>query len=451
MKYIVVFFISLTVQVISGQNALKEYINIGLENNLALRQKESSFRQSLEALNEARGLFYPNISLNARYTISEGGRVIDFPVGDLMNPVYSTLNQLTSSNIFPQIENQEIRFLRPTEHETRLRLVQPVFNTDIYYNAKIRKEFTLSEEISLEQYKRELVAEIKKAYYTVGMTGNLLDMFRETRPLLLENIRVNSRLIENNKITMENLLRSRTELSKFEQRLQTALKDLQVATAYFNFLLNKPLNDTVIIEDPLKTQLTAISQQDFKQEALNNREEIKNIEKYGQISELTIQMNRSSRLPDISLLADYGFQGETYQFNKNHDYMQASVVLSWDLFSGFQNKTRIRQSIIRKEMIDRQIDEIKSQIELQVIRAMNELKASEAGITAADSQVKSAREGFRLVRRKFEEGQASLIEFMDARNSLTQAEENRIISHFTYMSNYAELEKVTTSFNTLQK
>ena len=140
MKYLVALFFTLFSGAVAGQSNLQGYIAIGLENNLALKQRQSGYQQSLEALKEARGLFYPSVSLNARYTVSEGGRVIEFPVGDLMNPVYSTLNQLTSSNMFPMLENQEIKFLRPTEHETKIRLVQPVLNTDLYYNAKIKKE-----------------------------------------------------------------------------------------------------------------------------------------------------------------------------------------------------------------------------------------------------------------------------------------------------------------------
>jgi outer membrane protein TolC len=46
------------------------------------------------------------------------------------------------------------------------------------------------------------------------------------------------------------------------------------------------------------------------------------------------------------------------------------------------------------------------------------------------------------VKRRYEEGQANLIEFIDARSTLTQAEENVIISRFTYLADYAEFEKV---------
>jgi hypothetical protein len=80
---------------LNAQKVLDDYISYGLGNNLALQQKQSGYRKSIEALKEAKGLFYPRISFEARYTISEGGRTIDFPVGDLLNPVYMTLNSLT--------------------------------------------------------------------------------------------------------------------------------------------------------------------------------------------------------------------------------------------------------------------------------------------------------------------------------------------------------------------
>lgn len=430
---------------IHAQDVLQAYINEGLENNLALAQKETSYEKSLEALREAKSLFYPAISLNARYTRSEGGRVIEFPVGDMLNPVYATLNALTSSNLFPMLANEEIKFLRTREHETKLRLIQPVLNPDIYYNSKIKKGLSVSEEISLDQYKRELTAEIKKAYYTVGMTGSIMTLLQETRLLLLENIRVNEKLVENNKITPDNIYRSRTELSILNQKILESEKNRKVSVAYFNFLLNRPLNDSVRIEVPADILLPEEVLTNYTEQAITGREEIKNLENYQHLSDLMIRMNRTAMLPDMNIVADYGFQGEKYEFNKDQDYMQASIVMTWDLFTGFQRKAKVEQAILQKEILDDQLDEAKSRIELQVISSFNELKVSEAAERAAGDQVVTAREGFRLVKRKFEEGQANLIEFMDARHTMTQAEENLIISRFNHLANYAEFEKVIAS------
>jgi outer membrane protein len=443
MKLKIFILIFLIPSLLNGQEVLNEYIRYGIGNNLSLKQKQSGYEKSLEALREAHGLFYPNISVNARYSVAEGGRVLDFPVGDMLNPVYSTLNDLTSSTIFPMIENQQFRFLRPTEHDTKIRLIQPLFNPDIYYNSKIKKELTVFEGTDVEQYKRELVAEIKKAYYNLAMADGILIMLKKTRKLLLENIRVNKKLVENAKLTIDNVYRSEAELSKFDQELQEAEKNRETGSAYFNFLLNRPLSDTIILQEPLSYPVLADLPGDFSQSAIENREELKKLENYSNINEMQIRLNQSEKLPDLFIAVDYGFQGEKYEFNKNQDYVQASAVLTWNLFSGFQNRTKIKQAMIDKTIIDSQLQEAKNQIGLQVINVMNELLTAEKGITAAESRLKNAIEGFRLVNRKYEEGQASLIEFIDARTTLTRSEENLIISKFRYLSCFAEFEKIT--------
>ncbi len=443
MKTRIYLILLLIPSLVSGQPVLNDYISYGLENNLALKQKQSDYEISLEALKEARGLFYPGISFNARYTVSEGGRVIDFPIGDLLNPVYATLNSLTSTSLFPVVDNQQIKFLRPTEHETKVRLVQPLFNPDIYYNSKIRKEMTFIGEMDIDQYRRELKAEIKKAYYNTVMSDAILNMLTDTRSLLEENVRVNKKLIDNDKVTADYVYRSEAELDKFDQELQNAGKNRKIAFAYFNFLLNKPLIDSIIIQHPTVfpslLQLTG----NYTLTALENREEIRKLENYEKISGLQVKMNQSQKLPDLYAVADYGFQGEKYEFNNEQDYIQASAVLTWNLFEGFTNKARIRQAIIQKEIAKTRLEEVKRQIELQVMDALSELSAADKGIVAAESQLKNARESYRIVEKKYGEGQASLIEYIDARTSMTQAGENLIISKSQYLSAFAEFEKIT--------
>ena len=93
--------VSLSAQVQS--DILNNYINQALESNLALQQKELSYEKSLAALQEAKSMFWPKLSIEARYTMARGGRSINFPVGDLLNSVYGNLNVLNEVNSKIQI------------------------------------------------------------------------------------------------------------------------------------------------------------------------------------------------------------------------------------------------------------------------------------------------------------------------------------------------------------
>ena len=119
---------------------LPGYINEGLSHNLVLQEKTISLEKSLLALKEAKSLFLPTSYFETQYTLAQGGRAIEFPVGDLLNPVYSTLNQLTNSTQFPQIKNVSEQFLPNNFYDVRIKTSMPIINTDLKYNKQIKEQ-----------------------------------------------------------------------------------------------------------------------------------------------------------------------------------------------------------------------------------------------------------------------------------------------------------------------
>ncbi len=428
-------------QLSAQNNILEKYINEGLQSNLTLKQKQYSYEKSIQVLKEAKGMFFPNLSLNARYSVADGGRMIDFPVGDMLNPVYSTLNQLTQTNQFPQIENEQIPFLRPTEQETKLRLVQPLFNPQIYYNSKIKSELTNAERADVESYKRELVAEIKIAYFNYLKTVQVLKLTDKTSELLKENTRVNERLFANDKITIDNVYRSRAELSKLDKSIAEAVKYNKSAKAYFNFLLNKPLELEIEILDEKKLAPFEKGLQFSQEYAINIREELDMIKSYKNANDYNLKMNKFNKTPNLTAVVDYGFQGEEYKFTSDDDFVMASFVLSWDLFKGFQNNAKIQQATINRQIIETQYKEAENRVRLQVLDLYYEVESVEKAIIAAKQERFSSAKSFEIINKKYNAGQANLIEFIDARTTMTNAEINLIIATYDYQIKYAKFER----------
>ncbi len=453
---IILMLAFLYIPLFARESALGLYVKEGLRNNLALKQKGFSLRSQLAELDEAKGMFLPSISINARYTRAGGGRVFGFPVGDLMNPVYATLNQLTNSSIFPtNLKNEVFPFFRTREHETKISLVQPLFQMEIYYNKEILSNLTQAQKAERNAYARQLVADIKMAYYNYYKTVKIIELLEKTELLLDENLRVSESLVRNNKSTAEIVLRARAELNKLEQSKAEAARDNSMAKAYFNFLLNKNQDDDIDIIQVFSQDIIQIdSIADYKKNiseaeaaALTKRPELSQLRSGIDAAGNNVSLSEAKYLPNVVLAADYGFQGENYDFKSEDDYWIASVVFQWNLFNGGQDKARTEKALYQKEILEAQYNELVSRVKLQVRQAYYDLVVAEKSIRQAEGQLILANETFNIINKKYSEGMAPQIEYLDAQNELIQAEIKVIISKQDYNIKMAEMEKAAALYN----
>ncbi|MDP5139736.1 MAG: transporter, partial [Spirosomaceae bacterium] len=88
--------------VIAQSAILDSYIQQGISSNLSLQQQNIQLEKAVNSIAIARSNLAPKITFAPTYSLAAGGRKLDFPIGDLLNPVYTTLNQLTRTENFPQ-------------------------------------------------------------------------------------------------------------------------------------------------------------------------------------------------------------------------------------------------------------------------------------------------------------------------------------------------------------
>jgi len=446
MKYIFLMFFIIS-QTIFG-SSLDNYIQKALNSNLALQQQNFSYQKSHYALKEARGMFFPSISIQARYSRAGGGRKIEFPIGDLVNPMHQSLNQLLGQNLFPgDLPNEQIPFLRKEEHETKIRLVQPVLQPKIWYNYDIKSLVEESEYKKKKMFMRQLVADVKIAWYKYLQSAEVVRLYEETQSVLQENLRVSRKLVENQMATKDAIYTSQAELSGIKQKLQESQKNNKLARQYLNFLCNRPLdaqidkiNNSNINQDFL--QLT-----DANAAALQNREELKLLDLAVAMADKGVGIARSNYFPTLNAVVDYGFQGEEYRFTSEEDYWMASAIFEWNLFNGWQDEAKSQQAKVQKKMIETQKAELEKQLLLQVSEAFEQKQVAQTQLTAAHDMERSAKEAYRIINKKYKQNSSPQIEFIAARNRLTAAEVSNIISHYNLYIRQAEFEKVTATFH----
>jgi outer membrane protein len=410
--------------------ALTGYAAEAEHSNLALNGEALEVERAAARLEQARSHFLPRLDLAARYTRADGGRTIDFPVGDLLNGAYATLNQYLASQgqpaRFPTLANQSIPLLRDHEQETKLRLTQPLYAPEIGRGVTAARAGLAAQEWQYAAYRRQLRAEVEESVLRHRLAEAVVGIYDSALGLVRESQRVNRSLFANGKATEDQVLRADAEAAAVEQQRQDAVKDRDLARSYVNFLLNRPLG----------TPLTPLSDADLASWGASlagsapdgltvaNREELQALQRAEAAAHAGTEAVQARQKPTLALAVEGGIQGESYRTGAGSNYAMGSLVLEWNLFDGRQRRSEAAQARLDERQAARRREETVLQLALQLQQAGDEFSVARSGLAAATLRRDAARESYRIIAKKESVGLANQLTVLDARNTLTAAELN---------------------------
>lgn len=426
---------------------LDSYIEEGFKNNIVLQQKNVSLDKAMLGLQTAKSLFLPTVAFQMAYQTADGGRSIPLPIGDLLNGVYSTLNQITGSQNFPQLENQTITFLPRNFYDAKVRTTVPVINTDIIYNKKLSEQQIVLQEYEVETYRRELVKNIKSAYYNYLTALKAIDIYQSSLELAKEGKRVNEKLLEAGKGLPAYVLRANSEIASAEAQLTRANQQAENARLYFNSLLNRDAGAAIDTAFDTDAGLAQASTQMNGATGGNEREELKSLQQVVKLNETVVKMNKSFRVPKLSGFLDLGSQAENWKYNDQSRYYMAGLQLDIPVFSGNRNEHKIKQADLDLKNAQLNFENIRQQLDLSSSVAHNNLKAAWETYRSSQVQLAAAETYQRLIERGYRAGTNSYIETVDARNQLTAARMAMTIDKYNVLLASAALERETASYN----
>lgn len=417
---------------------LEAYISAAFSNNEGLKQQKFDLDRAMFALREAKSMYLPSVSMLGSYTRASGGRTIDVPVGDLINPIYTALNELTSSSRFPQLSNTSEQLNPDNFYDVKLRTSLPLINAEIRYNKLIKQQLISIQQASVNVYKRALVKDIKTAYYQYYQALKGVEAYKSALQLINENIRVNASLLKNGVRNGTALLRAQTEQQKVNAALISAQKNAENARAYFNFLLNRPLADSI---DTSGIQPVVFTSEPDSITGVNNREELKQLKFTQQVNSLDYKLQRSALIPKVNTFLDLGSQGTGTAFNGNTRYYLWGINLQWDLFTGGKNKYRAAQSQANLSATAAKLEETESALKLTLLQSFNNHRSAKAADKSARATLALADKYFRDQLKAYQAGQLLYLELLDAQDQLTSARLRIAQTQADLQISIAELER----------
>ena len=417
-----------------------------LAHNSELQIAQRTVLQRRSVQREVRASYLLSVDFDARYTKLWGG--ID--LGELINPAYAALNQLTGRTQFPT----DLSLRLPFPFEGKVRISQPLWVPQLAGASQLAAIDTRGKQVAVAITRRELIAATRKLH--LGMTGtrDVIVVLQSTRELLVENLRISELLVASEKSTQDTVLRASAQLAAHDQKIratQDALRVLQRRMASLTADRNDPepseANTTASLLS-LRSSAAALplipaNVDTLVELALHRRSELAGVALQLRAAEAQSKFVDQGRLPTIAVALDLGVQSRSLNVAWQDRYAALSLVASWNIFDGGKRAERRTQAALAREASGYADQQQQAEIAAQVRNAWDAAQTARAAIATLDGRIASERAAYELLSTRFAAGSVAQIEVLAAQTALISAELERVLAAVELQQQLVELARVT--------
>jgi len=383
-----------------GKLNLKQCIEIALKNNPQILASQIGVAELKKKIPQARAGFYPSLNLNAnasrlsaqpgynagktgdnyntglfmRYNIFQGGKSVA--------SVHAARFNYDAGKSGYKISQQD--------------LVLTV--TEDYYRLLQAEQFTKVAEKSLQRAQRHL--DFANARFKNGLASRSDILKAKTE-------QSNAKL---------DLIRARNAVAMERGQLNNALgQKVSLPIKIFDDLSEAALDETPENQNKFQT---------FVEQAFKMRPELKKIKAQLLAQKSIIRLAKADYYPNVSMDANYNFNGAEVSQLYQSNYIGLSVSLP--LFSGFSRPARVAQEKLQLRVLEQQTASLRQQISLEVWNAFLALKEVKERIVNTQVFLKDVRENLDISEGEYKEGVGSMLDVLDAETTFVAAEQRWI-------------------------
>ena len=390
--------------------ALDEAVKMGLNHDLQLKIDSAQISILQSKVNQSKKTVLPDVGLNLNYTrISDNITpfTVSFPTGDV------TLN--------PQILNQSYNSLQ---------LKQLIWSGGkVNYGIEISKKELEISKFDVEKNKLNTIYNISALWYNLYVLKASKQIIELNVTSLLQSQQDVNNFVKQG-VTLQN---EALKIDLAITNLKSNLIDISNSINALNFnlctLTGLPTSTVLELPELTETDNKPVEKIDtYISTALNNRAELKIVNRYKDIANFGLKISKSNYLPIVSAIANgnYNLPEQRLFPNKNTftPTWFVGVNINWAISSLYKNPEKINESkhsIIKTNAL---LNQAKEGIMMEVNTAYTDYLQATQKIVIASKAVELATENFRIEQNKLSSSVITTTDFFDANNKLLQAKLN---------------------------
>ncbi len=270
-------------------------------------------------------------------------------------------------------------------------------------------------EFEFEDFIRELILETQQAALEIKLTEANLTLVRNNLEAAESIVELTEALYEAGEIDGIELRRARLLVPQTRNELRSREVELDDALREFNRLLDNSNNRYTVRGDFRATGDIPPLDEAMRQ-ALELRPDMRAALAERERASADLSLQRAERRPDVT------FGTEVRRFRGNGSYLGLSVSVPLPLFD--RNQGEISRAQYEQLQADAELLALRAEVQNDLRSAHTRLSLNLDLLESVTLELNEARQLYEITDTSYRSGAASLLEVLDARTAVNEAEEN---------------------------
>ncbi len=403
----------------SSALSLKDAVNCALQNNNELKALRNSLSAGQKEIGIAKSNLLPHLKFDELFT-STNNPAVDFAL---------RINQrkFTSGDL----DNAPGSFNKPdviNNFLTAITLEQPIYYRKSFIGLDMAKKEYTAQTYDFFRKQEEVAFNVSKTYLSAMTAQEYVNVAHKAINDAKEHLRIAQVRFKTGLGLYSDALRASTAVTEAEQKLVTANKNLNLAKRALGLLLG---NQTSVNINSIIPQLS-LKNIDYANTAIASRNDIKSMEARVENAKNNVKFAGADYFPTVAGYGSYQLYDHRAPFAaEGHNYI-AGANMHWEIFDGLKTKNKKSQAKDKVAEAQEYLEGLKNQISYKIYESAQNVEEAQKNLELANSALKSAEEGNRLVLKRWENSLSPMVDLLDAQVNLDKARADVVKSNNDY-------------------
>lgn len=428
-KIVILFFLLISPNLFGMVLTFEEAKDVALKNNNLIKAYEEEAKSAEYFLSLAKGGYLPKIDISETVISTD-------------EPASAAFAKMAQGRFdFNYFNNQLSNPDSVTGYETKIEIIQPIYmKGKIYFGIKQAKELFDAKKLNLNRVKENVILNLFESYYGKGVAERALEVVKKSAERTQKYYEMTQDFYKNGLLVKSDLLVAESHLYQNEEALISARKQIEVAQSYLQRILNSEEDIQVVWEGFQKTLPSAISA--LKEIAYKNRNDLKALGKYAEITNLEVKKSKSEFAPEVLAFGNYKINDDSLLGDNGRGFT-LGVTAKINIFDGFSTSNKIKQSKSNQVALNYKIIDKKLEIASEVKSAWYSVKAAFEKLQANKKQLEASLKALEISENRFKEGLVKVTELLDREVEVKDAELKLTMAEYEVILNRAHLDFAT--------